>query len=51
VTSLLIVTKLEQYDAAGAATIAVVMLAVSFTLLLGINLLQRLSGRRHLAGV
>ncbi|QDV75723.1 sulfate ABC transporter permease subunit CysT [Botrimarina mediterranea] len=51
VTSLLIVTKLEQYDAAGAAAIAVVMLAVSFTLLLGINLLQRLSGRRHLAGV
>ena len=51
VTSLLIVTKLEQYDAAGAAAIAVVMLGVSFTLLLGINLLQRLSGRRHLAGV
>lgn len=51
VTSLLIVTKLEQYDAAGAAAIAVVMLAVSFTLLLGINLVQRLSGRRHLAGV
>jgi sulfate/thiosulfate transport system permease protein len=51
VASLLIITKLEQYDYAGAAAVAVVMLAVSFTLLLGINVLQRISGRRHLAGV
>jgi len=41
ITPLLIVAKLEQYDYAGAAAIAVVMLVMSFTLLLGINLLQR----------
>jgi sulfate transport system permease protein len=46
IAPLLIVTKLEQYDYAGAAAIAVVMLAASFTLLLVINLLQRWS-RRH----
>jgi sulfate/thiosulfate transport system permease protein len=38
---LLIVAKLEQYDYAGAAAIAVVMLMASFLILLGINLLQR----------
>jgi sulfate transport system permease protein len=43
---LLIVTKLEQYDYAGAAAIAVVMLVASFLMLLVINLLQRWS-RRH----
>jgi sulfate transport system permease protein len=41
ITPLLIVTKLEQYDYAGAAAIAVVMLISSFLLLLGINMLQR----------
>jgi len=40
ITSLLINTKLEQYDYIGATSIAVVMLIVSFMLLLGINLLQ-----------
>jgi sulfate transport system permease protein len=40
ITSLLINTKLEQYDTAGATAIAVVMLVISFALLLGINLLQ-----------
>jgi sulfate transport system permease protein len=40
ITSLLIITKLEQYDYAGATAIAVVMLLASFTLLLAINLLQ-----------
>ena len=40
ITSLLIITKLEQYDYAGATAIAVVMLVFSFLLLLGINLLQ-----------
>lgn len=40
VASLLIVTKLEQYDYAGATAIAVVMLLASFAILLGINLLQ-----------
>ncbi len=40
ITSLLIMTKLEQYDYAGAVAIAVAMLLVSFALLLLINLLQ-----------
>jgi sulfate transport system permease protein len=40
ITSLLIMTKLEQYDYAGATAIAVVMLTASFVLLLLINLLQ-----------
>jgi sulfate transport system permease protein len=46
ITSLLIISKLEQYDYAGATAIAVVMLAASFVLLLGINMLQWWSGRR-----
>ncbi|MFN5724484.1 MAG: sulfate ABC transporter permease subunit CysT [Betaproteobacteria bacterium] len=45
ITPLLIITKLEQYDYAGATAIAVVMLVVSFALLL-INLLQAWSRRR-----
>ncbi|MBI4717121.1 MAG: sulfate ABC transporter permease subunit CysT [Planctomycetes bacterium] len=40
ITPLLIVVKLEQYDTAGAAAIAVVMLAASFALLLAINVVQ-----------
>jgi sulfate/thiosulfate transport system permease protein len=40
ITSLLIITKLEQYDYAGATALAVVMLLVSFFLLLAINTLQ-----------
>ena len=40
ITPLLIVTKLEQYDYAGATAIAVVMLAASFLMLLAVNLLQ-----------
>ncbi len=40
ITPLLIITKLEQYDYAGATAIAVVMLVASFVLLLTINLLQ-----------
>ncbi len=40
ITPLLIITKLEQYDYAGATAIAVVMLVMSFGLLLAINLLQ-----------
>jgi sulfate transport system permease protein len=40
ITPLLIITKLEQYDYAGATAIAVVMLVVSFLMLLSINLLQ-----------
>jgi sulfate/thiosulfate transport system permease protein len=41
ITPLLIVTRLEQYDYAGATAIAVVMLVTSFLLLLAINLIQR----------
>jgi sulfate transport system permease protein len=40
ITPLLIISKLEQYDYAGATAIAVVMLLASFTILLGINTLQ-----------
>ena len=40
IAPLLIITKLEQYDYAGATGIALVMLAASFVLLLGINSLQ-----------
>lgn len=40
ITPFLIVSKLEQYDYAGATAIAAVMLGISFILLLGINLLQ-----------
>ena len=47
ITPLLIITKLEQYDYAGATAIAVVMLVVSFLLLLVINLLQAWTRRRH----
>ncbi|VVE27213.1 sulfate ABC transporter permease subunit CysT [Pandoraea soli] len=47
ITSLLIVTKLEQYDYAGAAALAVVMLVISFVLLLLINTLQWWLQRRH----
>jgi len=49
IAPLLIVTQLEQYDIAGATGIAVVMLAISFTLLLAINLLQGAS-RAHALG-
>jgi sulfate/thiosulfate transport system permease protein len=47
ITSLLIISKLEQYDYAGATAIATVMLLASFALLLAINLLQWWSSRRH----
>ncbi len=46
ITPLFIITKLEQYDYAGATAIAVVMLVVSFALLLTINLLQAWSRKR-----
>ncbi|MGE0801650.1 MAG: sulfate ABC transporter permease subunit CysT [Lautropia sp.] len=47
ITPLLIITKLEQYDYAGATAIAVVMLLASFALLLAINLLQAWTRRRQ----
>jgi sulfate transport system permease protein len=46
ITPLLIITKLQEYDYAGATAIAVAMLVVSFVLLLPINLLQRWTGSR-----
>jgi len=46
ITPLMIITKLEQYDYAGATSIAVVMLVVSFVLLFLINGLQAWSARR-----
>jgi sulfate transport system permease protein len=45
ITSLLIITKLEEYDYTGATAIAAVMLLMSFALLLVINLLQYRSRR------
>jgi sulfate transport system permease protein len=47
IVPLLIVTKLEQYDYAGAAAIAAVMLAVSFAVLVMINGFERRIGRRY----
>ncbi|HJV74969.1 MAG TPA: sulfate ABC transporter permease subunit CysT [Noviherbaspirillum sp.] len=46
ITPLFIITKLEQYDYAGATAIAVVMLLASFILLLSINLLQAWTRQR-----
>ncbi len=45
ITPLLIITKLEQYDYAGATAIASVMLLASFVLLFAVNLLQKWSRR------
>lgn len=47
ITPLLIISKLEQFDYAGAAAIATVMLLFSFVLLLLINVLQWWQGRRN----
>ncbi|ODN67582.1 sulfate ABC transporter permease subunit CysT [Methylophaga muralis] len=46
ITPLMIITKLEQYDYAGATAIAAVMLVVSFVMLLIINALQAWAGKR-----
>lgn len=47
ITPLLIMTKLEQYDYAGATALAVVMLVLSFVVLLGINLVQWWTTKRQ----
>jgi sulfate transport system permease protein len=47
IAPLLIVAKLEQYDYAGASAIAVVMMVLSFTIMLGINALQNWAVTRH----
>ncbi len=46
ITPLLIVIRLEEFNYAGATAIAAVMLAISFTMLLIINLIQAWSRRR-----
>jgi len=46
VVPLLIMSKLEQFDYAGATAIALVMLALSFALLLTVNLLGQPGSRR-----
>jgi sulfate transport system permease protein len=46
IVPLLIITKLEQYDYAGATAVALVMLVASFVLLLTINVLQWAARRR-----
>ena len=47
IAPLLIVTKLEQYDYAGAAAIGVVMLGASFVMLLALNGLQSWAAKRR----
>jgi sulfate transport system permease protein len=51
ITPLIIITKLEQYDYAGATAVAVVMLIISFLLLLAINGLQWWSSRRNVTAI
>jgi len=46
IVPLVIITKLEQFDYAGATAVALVTLIISFTLLFAINMLQRWSRRR-----
>ena len=46
ITPLIIITKLEQYDYAGATAVASVMLVISFVLLFAINGFQWWSNRR-----
>ena len=50
ITPLMIITKLEQFDYAGATAIATVMLVFSFALLLAINGLQAWSARSRGVG-
>jgi len=46
IAPLMIIKKLEEYDYAGATSIAIVMLVISFVMLLVINVLQRRLSRR-----
>lgn len=50
IAPLLIISKLEQYDYAGATAIAVMLLLISFTILLAINLIQWRVARRVMGG-
>lgn len=49
IVPLIIITKLEQFDYAGATAIALVMLAISFGILFVVNLGQWLAARRRRA--
>ena len=46
IAPLMIISRLEEYDYAGATTIAAVMLVLSFAVLLLINLVQAWASRR-----
>jgi sulfate transport system permease protein len=46
IAPLLIIIKLEEFNYAGATVIATIMLAISFSALLAINLIQAWSRRR-----
>ncbi len=48
IAPLLIVTKLEQFDYAGAASVGLAMLILSFTIILVVNIIQLLLSRRGL---
>jgi sulfate/thiosulfate transport system permease protein len=50
IAPLIIITKLEQYDYAGATAVASVMLVLSFILLFAINALQAWASRRGTKG-
>ncbi len=50
IAPLLIVAKLEQYDYRGAIALALVLLAISLLVLLGVQLLQWRTGRRWIRG-
>ena len=50
ITPLIIISKLEQYDYAGATAVASVMLGISFLMLLVINLLQWWQSKRYTGG-
>jgi sulfate transport system permease protein len=47
IAPLLIVTKLEEFDYAGAAAIGVAMLLASFIMLLALNWLQSWAAKRR----
>jgi len=47
IAPVLIVIKLQEFDYRGATAIAVIMLALAFCILLGINLIQAFSQRRY----
>jgi sulfate transport system permease protein len=47
IASLLIITKLEQYDYAGATAIATMMLGASFAILFAINAIQWWTARKY----